>query len=248
MSDAPQGPGWWMADDRKWYPPDATPGTVTAPVAAPDTEGPVTVPSTPPGRKQTGRNAAIGAGLVALIALAGAGAWWMGRSTSSDTRASDRPASTTTVATASTSDPPTTSSAPAPPPTEAPVGSTAPPSPPASAATGAVDLTDPLVAGYPQVLSYANSTPGTRSMLPDHLAELSNATTVTWTEQMLFALAASYCNDWPSAPDEYGEYSMSEEGEEQWSAAVAPVLGISADDALVAIRSKIWAGYQFVCD
>jgi len=27
MSDASQGPGWWLASDGKWYPPDAGSGT-----------------------------------------------------------------------------------------------------------------------------------------------------------------------------------------------------------------------------
>src|SRR5690554_2550534 len=27
MSDTSQGPGWWLASDGKWYPPEQAPGT-----------------------------------------------------------------------------------------------------------------------------------------------------------------------------------------------------------------------------
>jgi len=32
MSDTSQGPGWWLASDGKWYPPDLTPGAAQPPV------------------------------------------------------------------------------------------------------------------------------------------------------------------------------------------------------------------------
>jgi Domain of unknown function (DUF4190) len=35
MSDVSQGPGWWQASDRKWYPPDAVPGTALPPPPPP---------------------------------------------------------------------------------------------------------------------------------------------------------------------------------------------------------------------
>lgn len=31
--DRPQGPGWWQANDGKWYPPESAPGARPAPVA-----------------------------------------------------------------------------------------------------------------------------------------------------------------------------------------------------------------------
>jgi hypothetical protein len=31
MSDAPQGPDWWLASDRKWHPPTAQPGAALPP-------------------------------------------------------------------------------------------------------------------------------------------------------------------------------------------------------------------------
>lgn len=34
MSDTPRGPGWWMADDQRWYPPHLRSGASTSPPAA----------------------------------------------------------------------------------------------------------------------------------------------------------------------------------------------------------------------
>lgn len=51
MSDIPQGPGWWMADDERWYPPEQRAGASTAPpVVAPDDPTPLlaTTPTAPP--------------------------------------------------------------------------------------------------------------------------------------------------------------------------------------------------------
>jgi hypothetical protein len=31
VSDAWQGPGWWLASDRKWYPPESYPGACPPP-------------------------------------------------------------------------------------------------------------------------------------------------------------------------------------------------------------------------
>ena len=33
MSDVSQGPGWWLASDGKWYPPEAQPGPAPTPTA-----------------------------------------------------------------------------------------------------------------------------------------------------------------------------------------------------------------------
>lgn len=35
MSDTPEGPGWWMADDGRWYPPHLRAGTSTTPPPSP---------------------------------------------------------------------------------------------------------------------------------------------------------------------------------------------------------------------
>jgi hypothetical protein len=44
VSDASQGPGWWLASDGKWYPPDQVPG----PATPPEPVTPVTPAATPP--------------------------------------------------------------------------------------------------------------------------------------------------------------------------------------------------------
>jgi S1-C subfamily serine protease len=48
LSDAPQGPGWWIASDGKWYPPDPIPPTPpsTAPTSPPPVPPPI--PAVPP--------------------------------------------------------------------------------------------------------------------------------------------------------------------------------------------------------
>lgn len=53
MSDTPQGPGWWLASDGKWYPPQPTapPPAPTAPIAPavpPAGYGPPPQPNLPP--------------------------------------------------------------------------------------------------------------------------------------------------------------------------------------------------------
>jgi hypothetical protein len=35
MSDVSQGPGWWLASDGKWYPPQTFPGPAWQPRSAP---------------------------------------------------------------------------------------------------------------------------------------------------------------------------------------------------------------------
>lgn len=55
MSDASQGPGWWLASDGKWYPPEkaaptpaSAPPPPTAPVPAPKAAPPVSAPQPVP--------------------------------------------------------------------------------------------------------------------------------------------------------------------------------------------------------
>ncbi len=45
MSDASQGPGWWIASDGKWYPPEQVPGPTAPPEVV---EPPSVVAPTPP--------------------------------------------------------------------------------------------------------------------------------------------------------------------------------------------------------
>jgi membrane protease YdiL (CAAX protease family) len=42
MSEVSQGPGWWLASDGRWYPPDQHPGFIPQP---PPASGPHGVPS-----------------------------------------------------------------------------------------------------------------------------------------------------------------------------------------------------------
>ena len=60
MSDKPEGPGWWIASDGKWYPPELHPsfkdGSGAGPTAGPQPErrqsGPQFPPSGQPERRQ----------------------------------------------------------------------------------------------------------------------------------------------------------------------------------------------------
>ena len=65
MSDQSQGPGWWLASDGKWYPPDQ------APAVPPETWGAPPVGPPPGSGMSTGAKVAIavGGGIVALIVL-----------------------------------------------------------------------------------------------------------------------------------------------------------------------------------
>jgi len=229
VSDQPSGPGWWMADDLKWYPPAAVPGDVgvtgaAALAAEVDDRAP---------RSGGRRSALVTASLVLLLAAV-AGAWFLGRS-ADPVEVPPTSVDTTVAAT-------DTASLPASPSTTVPTSSA--PSEPT------VDLASPLVAGYGAIVASADAIPGTRSTLSDHLQTLTSATDVAWTEPMLFALAASYCNDWPRSEsvdgDEHG--AISEAGESDWANAIAPVIGVTAENARIAIQSRIWTGYQSACE
>src|SRR3954453_6232294 len=76
MSDVPQGPGWWQANNDKWYPPEAVPGPrkAPAPVAPvtppapgppqPGAPGPYGMPAPAPARTSNGSVVSIVAGVV----------------------------------------------------------------------------------------------------------------------------------------------------------------------------------------
>jgi len=59
MSDTSQGPGWWLASDGKWYPPEQAPG-YQRPAPVPAASGAIPRPGTLPA---TGRAAATGPGV-----------------------------------------------------------------------------------------------------------------------------------------------------------------------------------------
>ncbi len=52
MSDVSQGPGWWIASDGKWYPPEQQPGYAPPPTPPPNPYG-----ATPPGMPAYGQPA-----------------------------------------------------------------------------------------------------------------------------------------------------------------------------------------------
>ncbi|MFL6204691.1 MAG: hypothetical protein ACJ739_05020 [Acidimicrobiales bacterium] len=66
MSDQSQGPGWWLASDGRWYPPDQAPAVPAPEMWATPPPGPP-----PPSGMSTGAKVAIGVvgGFVALIVL-----------------------------------------------------------------------------------------------------------------------------------------------------------------------------------
>lgn len=75
MSDQSQGPGWWIASDGKWYPPEllpSAPQSPPAPLIDAATQRRAEPTSAPPERRRRGwRRCALfgGLGVVALGAL-----------------------------------------------------------------------------------------------------------------------------------------------------------------------------------
>ncbi len=71
MSDTARGPGWWLASDGKWYPPEAHPAaqapTITAPSAVP---GAVAPPASRTGMSGCAKALIVG-GIVAAVAVVG---------------------------------------------------------------------------------------------------------------------------------------------------------------------------------
>jgi hypothetical protein len=78
MSDTPQGPGWWLASDGRWYAPELHPDFREQPLepptppagegwpTSPPTEQPAAVPADDDGHLRTTRD--VVAGVVALVA------------------------------------------------------------------------------------------------------------------------------------------------------------------------------------
>jgi len=78
MSDASQGPGWWLASDGKWYPPNqATTQTVPQGADPPPQWGaaptppPQYAPGTPPKKSKTLRNVLIIVGVFLVLMVGG---------------------------------------------------------------------------------------------------------------------------------------------------------------------------------
>ncbi|MEQ1786229.1 MAG: hypothetical protein ABL966_04180 [Acidimicrobiales bacterium] len=62
MSDAPQGPGWWIASDGRWYPPDEAPPVPPASTWA-------TPPPGPPPRSGLSTGAIVALSIAAVVGL-----------------------------------------------------------------------------------------------------------------------------------------------------------------------------------
>jgi hypothetical protein len=111
---------------------------------------------------------------------------------------------------------------------------------------GAIDFSSPLLTGFRQNKAIAESV-GSQAMESD-LTMLTSLSGATWTADMLLALGASYCNDWPLEFTSDGEGFLGGNGRSAWATAIAPVLGISVPAARSAIDSDLWRSYQYICE
>lgn len=171
---------------------------------------------------------------VAVLVAAGIGGWKFGQvappevAAPQQTTTSSAPTSTTTASVAST----TTTTA-------APSTSTS------TTLLGKIDFTSDLVSAFGDNLQRLQTSGGLTNLDSDK-TKLAALTGIGWSTDMLVALGASYCNDWPTEPDTDG--TLSDEGQRQWAAAMAPVLSAPAEATLTAVQSGIPLNYQYVCD
>lgn len=114
MSDTPHGPGWWMADDGRWYAPERRLGDSTAApppvVSAAEVDDPPTDPDVPAVTPTGGgRRVAVLVAAAVVVALLGAGAALVFLGGDDDEEvAANRDPTTTTEATTTTADATTT--------------------------------------------------------------------------------------------------------------------------------------------
>ncbi len=112
-----------------------------------------------------------------------------------------------------------------------------------------IDFSSPLLYGYTELVQDVEAFSQDLESLDADLVYLTSTTGVVWNQQMLFALSASYCNDWDRYfPDPEDTGVTSTKGYEDWSNAIAPVLGISTTAARQALDSLFWQKYQFLCE
>ncbi|MGK2947124.1 MAG: hypothetical protein ACSLFP_00995 [Acidimicrobiales bacterium] len=97
MSDQQQGPGWWLASDGKWYPPEQAAGASGPPPTDPTAPMAPVPPGPPPtdGSSSGNRTGLIVAGVLVVIALIAAAVLLLG---GDDDDGDDIAASTTTTA------------------------------------------------------------------------------------------------------------------------------------------------------
>jgi hypothetical protein len=70
MSEQSGGPGWWVASDGKWYPPEQAPGVAPgAEAPAPGASASPASPASPAASQPSGNKGKVIAALVAAVAL-----------------------------------------------------------------------------------------------------------------------------------------------------------------------------------
>jgi hypothetical protein len=97
MSDQQQGPGWWLASDGRWYPPEQAPGAMPG---APDPAPPAPDAPPAPGPPSPSRTRLAVAGAVVVVALVAVALLLFGGDDDGD----DDAASTTTTTAAEAPD------------------------------------------------------------------------------------------------------------------------------------------------
>ena len=178
------------------------------------------------------RPALAGAAGVLIVVILAGGAFAVGRSSRIDVPPGQHSASSSTPTTVTS---PTSSSA-------APSTSVTP-----TTVIGTIDFSSPLIAGYQQNLAALSQFDAVDQAKADTV-DIQRVTGIPWTVEMLVALGASYCNDWPLQDEGTDQESVTDNGQLDWAAAVAPVLNIPVDAAYKAIRANFPYKYQYVCD
>jgi hypothetical protein len=104
VSDHQEGPGWWLASDGRWYPPDQAPAVPPADTwATPPAVGP---PVTPPrgGMSSGGKMALAITGMVGVALLAVAAIFFLGQEDDEDDASGSTGSTTTTTSSGSGDD------------------------------------------------------------------------------------------------------------------------------------------------
>jgi len=114
---------------------------------------------------------------------------------------------------------------------------------------GPIDFASQLLWGYEYNLQGVTEYGDPGQVAADALV-LSGLTGWRWTDEMVIALGASYCNDWPEDVGDDGFGQVSEIGYETWATAIGPVLGIDAEAARTALDARSTGSVhlpQYVC-
>ena len=111
-----------------------------------------------------------------------------------------------------------------------------------------IDFSSPLLFGYTELVQWVESYPEDLESIDADVNSLTSTTGFVWNQQMLFALSASYCSGWDRYFPDGGVGFTSTKGYQDWSSAIAPVLGISTTAARQALDSLRWQNYPYPCD